>query len=188
VAGLTSVMLILTYGQSRVFFAMAKDGLLPRFFSTLHNKFRTPWIGTIVLGSIIAVAAALLPIDILGDLVSLGTATAFGIVCVSVLWLRAKRPDLDRPFKAPLGPVTPILGILFALIMVAPLLLDIYAKAQKGDLIPATLLGGYLALGALIYIFYGFWNSRLAKGLPQHGDDGLPGVLEAQLHGLDEKH
>lgn len=188
VAGLTSVMLILTYGQSRVFFAMAKDGLLPRFFSTLHTKFRTPWIGTIVLGSIIAVAAALLPIDILGDLVSLGTATAFGIVCVSVLWLRAKRPDLERPFKAPLGALTPILGILFALIMVAPLLLDIYAKAQKGDLIPATLLGGYLALGALIYIFYGFWNSRLAKGLPQHGDDGLPSVMEAQLHGLDEKH
>lgn len=188
VAGLTSVMLILTYGQTRVFFAMAKDGLLPRFFSTLHANFRTPWIGTLVLGSIIAVAAAILPIEILGDLVSLGTATAFGIVCVSVLWLRKNRPDLDRPFRAPGGALTPWLGIFFALVMVAPLLLDIYAKAQKGDMIPAVLLGSYLGLGALIYIFYGFWNSRLAKGLPQHGDDGLPGAFESQLHGLDEKH
>ena len=101
VAGLTSVMLILTYGQTRVFFAMARDGLLPTVFSTLHRKFRTPWIGTMLLGVGIAIAAAFLPIDILGNLVSLGTAVAFAIVCISVLWLRKARPDLERPFKAP---------------------------------------------------------------------------------------
>ena len=84
IAGLTSVMLILTYGQSRIFYAMARDGLLPRLFSTLHPKFRTPWLGTIILGILIAIAAAMLPITILGDLVSLGTAAAFGIVCLSV--------------------------------------------------------------------------------------------------------
>ena len=189
VAGLTSVMLILTYGQSRVFYAMAKDGLLPRVFSTLHPKFRTPWIGTIILGILIAVAAAALPIEILGDLVSLGTATAFLIVCVSVMHLRKARPDLVRPFTAPFGIVTPLLGIFFALVMIAPLMLDIYAKAMAGDLIPATLLGGYLGIGALIYIFYGFWNSRLGKGLPQHEDDSAgPGPMQAQAHGVGEDH
>ena len=247
VAGLTSVMLILTYGQTRVFYAMARDGLLPQFFAKLHTKFRTPWIGTIVLGIIIAIAAAFLPIEILGDLVSLGTATAFGIVCLSVMYLRTSKNDLVRPFSIPLGgglvpqyvmviaaavivfvilaffrfmlkstwtdqgamvagvilalwlvfalfrkgkvwlgPV-PLLGIFFALIMTGPLIEDIFLKAAKGDKIPAYLLGGYLSLGALIYIFYGFWNSRLGKGQGQIDDDGPgPGALEAQLTGLGD--
>jgi APA family basic amino acid/polyamine antiporter len=190
VAGLTSVMLILTYGQTRVFFAMARDGLLPRFFSTLHEKFRTPWIGTIVLGVIIAIAAALLPIEILGDLVSLGTATAFAIVCVSVIWLRRARPELHRPFTAPFGVVTPILGIFFAMVMVVPLVTDIIAKAAAGDPIPALLLGGYFALGALIYIGYGMRNSRLAQGLPQIDDDQAagPGPEQAIAHGIGDGH
>lgn len=105
VAGLSSVMLILTYGQSRIFFSMARDGLLPRAFSVIHPKFRTPWIGTIVLGVLIAVAASLLPITILGDLVSLGTSFAFGIVCLTVMYLRTNRADLHRPFRVPLGGV-----------------------------------------------------------------------------------
>ena len=167
VAGLTSVMLILTYGQTRVFFAMARDGLLPSMFSTLHTKFRTPWIGTLVLGFAIAVAAAILPIDILGNLVSLGTAVAFGIVCISVLWLRKARPDLERPFRAPGGIWTPILGIVGAIVMAAPLLIDMALSVMKGDPIPAIILVSYIALGALIYLFYGLGNSRLAKGLGQ---------------------
>ncbi|MBX3478853.1 MAG: amino acid permease [Caulobacter sp.] len=187
VAGLSSVMLILTYAQSRVFYAMARDGLLPRFFATLHSKFRTPWVGTLILGVVIAFAAAMLPIDILGDLVSLGTATAFCIVCVSVLWLRRARPDMDRPFKAPGGVLTPLLGIFFALAMIGPLLFDIYAKAMTGDMIPAILLTGYLILGAFIYIAYGYRNSRLGKGLGQIDDDGPgPGALGAQLHGIGD--
>jgi APA family basic amino acid/polyamine antiporter len=105
VAGLTSVMLILTYGQSRIFFSMARDGLLPKAFAVIHPKFRTPWIGTIVLGVLIAIAASLLPITILGDLVSLGTAFAFAIVCLTVMHLRTTRADLHRPFKVPLGGV-----------------------------------------------------------------------------------
>jgi APA family basic amino acid/polyamine antiporter len=190
VAGLTSVMLILTYGQTRVFYAMARDGLLPRFFSTLHEKFRTPWIGTLVLGSIIAVAAAMLPIEILGDLVSLGTATAFAIVCISVMYLRKARPDLVRPFTAPFGMVTPILGIVFALVMIAPLILDMISKATKGDPIPLMLLLGYLALGALIYIGYGYRNSRLGQGLPQIDDDqgAGPGPEQAIAKGIGEGH
>ena len=103
IAGLTSVMLILTYGQSRIFYAIARDGLLPRVFSLLHKKFRTPWAGTLILGVGIAVLASMLPIGILGDLVSLGTASAFGIVSLSVMYLRTARSDLVRPFRVPLG-------------------------------------------------------------------------------------
>jgi APA family basic amino acid/polyamine antiporter len=188
IAGLSSVMLILTYGQTRVFFSMARDGLLPRVFSKLHPKFRTPWIGTIILGLLIAVAAALLPISILGDLVSLGTATAFAIVCISVLWLRKSRPDLARPFRVPGGSIIPILGVIMSMVMAAPLLIDIVLKFSHGDPIPAYILGGYLLVGAAIYLFYGLWNSRLAKGLEILDDGILPSPMEAQAHGLDERH
>ncbi len=187
IAGLSSVMLILTYGQSRVFFAMARDGLLPRMFAVIHPKFRTPWKGTILLGSLIAIASSLLPITILGDLVSLGTAFAFGMVCISVLWLRKSRPDLHRPFTAPGGAVVPILGVVFAGVMAAPLIIDIVVKATSGDPIPAYILTSYLVLGAAIYAFYGFKNSRIAQGLDILDDNPLPGVLQAQAHGLDEK-
>lgn len=250
VAGLSSVMLILTYGQTRVFYAMARDGLLPRFFAQLHGTFRTPWIGTIVLGTVIAIAASLLPIEILGDLVSLGTATAFGIVCLSVMYLRTRENQLERPFSIPggggmvpqfvmvlvaalvvagflaffhfllkstwvitgvqvmavvlglwlvlslfqkskvwIGPV-PVLGIFFALVMTGPLIEDIVLKAASGDPIPAYLLGGYAALGALIYISYGYWNSRLGKGLPQLDDDqgAGPGPEQAIVGGLGDGH
>lgn len=190
VAGLTSVMLILTYGQTRVFYAMARDGLLPGYFATLHEKFRTPWIGTIILGIVISIAAALLPIEILGDLVSLGTATAFAIVCISVMHLRKSRPDLERPFTAPFGMVTPILGIFFALVMIAPLLLDMFQKAGHGDVIPASLLGGYLLLGALVYAGYGYRHSRLGRGLQQIDDDqgAGPGPEQAIAKGLGDGH
>jgi APA family basic amino acid/polyamine antiporter len=187
VAGLSSVMLILTYGQTRVFFAMARDGLLPRMFSTLHPKFRTPWIGTMVLGLAIAIASAFLPIDILGNLVSLGTAAAFAIVCISVLWLRKARPDLHRPFRVPFGPVIPILGIIGTIILAAPLLGDMVLSVMHGDPIPAIILGGYIAVGAAIYIGYGYWNSRLAKGLGQIEDEsGGNTAFEAFKEGVKE--
>jgi len=187
IAGLSSVMLILTYGQSRVFYAMARDGLLPKAFCVIHSKFRTPWIGTIVLGGLIAIASSLLPITILGDLVSLGTAFAFGIVCFSVLWLRKTRPDLPRPFRVPGGPWIPVLGIIFAFIMAAPLIMDIVIKAFTGDMIPAIILLSYFVLGAGLYIFYGYRNSRLARGLDVIEDTTLPSPMDAQLHGLDER-
>jgi APA family basic amino acid/polyamine antiporter len=184
IAGLSSVMLILTYGQSRIFYAMARDGLLPRAFSTLHPKFRTPWIGTIILGSLIAVGASLLPISILGDLVSLGTAVAFGIVCLSVMSLRKKRPDLVRPFRVPGGPIIPILGIIFSAIMAGPVLLDIVGKALNGDPIPAILLSSYALIGALIYIFYGLKNSRLARGEQQEEEYAGTPPYQADLVGI----
>lgn len=248
IAGLSSVMLILTYGQSRVFFAMARDGLLPRAFCKVHPKFRTPWLGTIILGILIAIASSLLPISILGDLVSLGTATAFGIVCLAVMSLRAAQPELHRPFRVPLGGVyvvkpvmivcavilafvallvfrflmqsqwtgygavlvtlgavawlssvwrtrqervwigvVPMGGIFFALIMITPLLEDIVTKAMNEDPIPAYILSSYLVVGVLIYVFYGYRNSRLAQGLECVDDSPLPTAHEAIAHGLDER-
>ncbi|WP_129776991.1 amino acid permease [Peristeroidobacter soli] len=171
IAGLFSVMLATTYGQTRVFYAMSRDGLLPALFSRVHAKRRTPHIGTLVLGVAIALAAGLLPITILSDMVTLGTALGFGIVCISVIWLRNVRPDLERPFRVPGGgfqvngvkiAFIPALGILFCILMVAPLLLDIVEKALRGDAIPAMLLGGYCALGAVIYWGYGLRHSKLA--------------------------
>jgi amino acid transporter len=117
ITGLSSVMLVLCYGQTRIFYTMARDGLLPKAFAVIHPKFRTPWIGTILLGILIAVAASFLPISILGDLVSLGTAVAFSIVCLSVIFLRIKHPEMPRPFKVPGGIPTAVAGILACLFL-----------------------------------------------------------------------
>jgi APA family basic amino acid/polyamine antiporter len=175
--GLSSVMLVLIYAQTRVFYQMAKDGLLPRVFSTVNEKFKTPATGTMLLGLIIAIAAATLPLNVLGDLVSLGTAMAFAIVCLSVLYLRQTDPDLPRPFRVPFYPITPILGVASCLLlMMGPILLDILSKAIDYDILgglmgkpgdvnrdPAALwiLFGYFTLGALVYILYGYKNSKV---------------------------
>lgn len=175
IAGLSSVMLTATYGQTRVFYTMSRDGLLPALFSKVHPKFHTPHTGTLVLGVIIALTAGLLPIGILADLVSLGTATAFGIVCLSVMWLRSTHPELDRPFRVPLGGVwvgrmwigvVPVLGIAFCLVMIVPLLGDILGKAFNGDPLPALLLLTYMTIGAAIYLLYGRRHSVLATPSP----------------------
>ena len=171
VTGLLSVMLVLQYGQSRIFFNIARDGLLPRVFCVLHPRFRTPWLGTILLGTGIATATALLPIEIISDLVSLGTATAFGIVCFTVIWQRNSCPGLRPPFAVPLGGVrvrgvwigvVPALGIVFALVMAVPLLIDIVRALLDHDPIPAILLLTYVVMGALCYGLYGYRHSRLA--------------------------
>jgi basic amino acid/polyamine antiporter, APA family len=175
--GLSSVMLVLIYAQTRVFYQMAKDGLLPKVFSTVNDKFKTPATGTILLGLIIATAAATLPLNVLGDLVSLGTALAFAIVCLSVLYLRKSNPELPRPFKVPFYPVVPILGVVSCVVlMMGPILLDILSKAFDYDILgammgkpgnvnrdPAALwiLLGYFVLGAALYIFYGYRNSKV---------------------------
>ncbi len=142
ITGLSSVMLVLCYGQTRVFYTMARDGLLPKSFAKVHPKFRTPWIGTIVLGILIAIAAAFLPISILGDLVSLGTATAFAIVCLSVIVLRVKHPEMERPFKVPGGIATAVLGILACLFLASQNLIPMFQHAAEDNPLPLMLLGG----------------------------------------------
>lgn len=187
VTGLSSVMLVLCYGQTRVFYTMARDGLLPKAFAKVHPKFRTPWIGTIVLGILIAIAAAFLPISILGDLVSLGTATAFAIVCFSVIVLRVKHPEMKRPFKVPGGIVTAVLGICACLFLASQNLIPMFQHAAEDNPLPLMLLGGYAVIGAVIYAAYGFWHSKLAKGIDITEDSTLETAVEALGHGVDNK-
>ena len=169
-AGLCSVLMVNTYAHSRVCFAMAGDGLLPRFFCAIHPRFRTPHLGTIAVAGVAAVDAAQLPIAIIRDLVSIGTGLVFLTVAVSTMWLRSTEPELERPFRVPGGGVriggawiglVPMLSLLATLTMIAPVFIDIVAKAVTGDWIPATILIVYIAIGALFYRFYGYRHSRL---------------------------
>lgn len=170
VIGLTSILLSTAYGQSRIFYAMARDGLLPKLFCALHPQYRTPWLGTMVIGASMAFAAGFLPIALLGDLISLGTAVSFAIVCFSVIWLRSKQPELERPFRVPGGGIrirgwwigfVPTLGIGLCLIMVLPVAIDIVGKARQGETLPALLIATYILGGAILYAAYGFRNSKL---------------------------
>jgi basic amino acid/polyamine antiporter, APA family len=187
ITGLSSVMLVLCYGQTRIFYTMARDGLLPRAFAVIHPKFRTPWIGTILLGVLIAIAASFLPISLLGDLVSLGTATAFSIVCFSVIYLRVKEPNLERPFKVPGGIVTAVLGILACGFLAWQNFKPMLERAASDDPVPLTILGVYALVGAVIYVAYGFWHSKLAKGIDITEDTQLEGPVEAMAYGVDDK-
>ncbi len=173
--GLASVLLVNGFGHSRICFAMASDGLLPPVFGRLHARYRTPWIGCILVCSISALLAAVFPISVLGDLVSIGTALAFVVVCLSLMWLRTARPDLPRPFRVPLGGFrigkvwigyVPVAAIIMCLTMVLPVALDIINQARRGEIIPAIILGGYAVLGAAIYIGYGLRHSNIGKGQP----------------------
>ncbi|HEX3036279.1 MAG TPA: amino acid permease, partial [Thermodesulfobacteriota bacterium] len=128
IAGLSSVILVLLLGQPRIFYSMARDGLMPKFFATVHPKFRTPYITTIVTGIVAAFFAGLFPIGILGELVSIGTLLAFVIVSIGVLVLRYTNPELSRPFKTPLVPIVPILGAAISLLQMVSLPLDTWYR------------------------------------------------------------
>lgn len=152
IAGLASVVLVMLMGQPRIFYAMSRDGLLPPIFGKVHPKFKTPYIATIITGAVAMVFGGLFPIDILGELVSIGTLLAFIIVCAGVLVLRYRSPDLHRPFKTPFVPLVPILGIGTCGFMMA--------------FLPSTTwlrLGLWMAIGLGIYFFYGRHHSKLGK-------------------------
>jgi basic amino acid/polyamine antiporter, APA family len=167
VTGLSSVMLVLVYAQTRVFYQMSKDGLLPGVFGRINPQFKTPVNGTVLLGVVIAIAAATLPLGVLGDLVSLGTGMAFLIVCLSVLYLRKSHPDLARPFKVPFFPLFPIMGVLLCLFFViGPIFVKKVDSALRGDPIPLGLLLGYFAIGVLVYVFYGYRHSKISHPQP----------------------
>jgi APA family basic amino acid/polyamine antiporter len=149
-AGLSTVMLVMLLGQSRVFYSMSRDGLLPKWAGEIHPRFRTPWKSTALVGMFVAVFAALVPIDILGQLVSIGTLLAFVIVCAGVWILRVRRPELHRPFKTPWVPFVPIMGIVVSFLMMAALPWDTWLRLLI-----------WLAIGMMIYFLYGIRHSRV---------------------------
>jgi APA family basic amino acid/polyamine antiporter len=150
IAGLASVVLVMLLGQSRVFFSMSRDGLLPPALSRVHPTFRTPYVTTILSGTVAAVIAAIFPIDILGALVSIGTLCAFTIVCAGVIVLRIRRPDLHRPFKTPFVPYVPLLGIGSCLG-----LMGFLPRATWIRLIV------WMLIGFVVYFAYGRYHSKL---------------------------
>jgi APA family basic amino acid/polyamine antiporter len=150
IAGLSSVILVMLLGQPRIFYSMSNDGLLPPVFSKVHPKYKTPYISTILTGLVAIVLAGILPISILGELVSIGTLLAFAIVCVSIIILRKTKPDVKRPFRTPFVPLIPALGALICLIQMFSLPLDTWAR-----------LIIWMALGFIIYFTYGIKHSKL---------------------------
>lgn len=149
IAGFTSVMLVLLLGQSRVFYSMAKDGLLPKMFSDLHPKFQTPWRCNLILLLFVSLFGAFAPLSLVGHMTSIGTLLAFTIVCAGVLVLRYTHPDWNRPFKAPWVPFVPLLGIGTCLLMMVSLELETWLR-----------LLAWLVIGLL---FYAFWGRHHAK-------------------------
>ncbi len=150
--GLFSTMMVQLIGQTRIFYSMSRDGLLPGLFSRVHARFRTPHVSTMTTGAVIAVAAGLLPLQLLGQLVSMGTLLAFVLACLGILILRRNAPDLPRPFRTPGLPWVPILGALICLLQMVALPLATWIR-----------LFVWLALGMIVYFAYGRAHSRVQQ-------------------------
>jgi APA family basic amino acid/polyamine antiporter len=150
ICGLTSTMVVMLLGQSRVFFSMSRDGLLPQWASAIHTKFRTPYVSSIFVGIFVAIFASVIPIAILGELVSIGTLLAFVIVCAGVWVIRRTDPQLPRPFKTPWVPFVPIMGMAISLLMMVGLPGDTWLR-----------LIIWLILGMVLYFGYGRYHSRV---------------------------
>lgn len=157
-AGFSSVILVMLLGQSRVFYTMSTDGLLPKVFSDLHPKFSTPYKSNIILFLFVGAFAAFLPGSVAGDLTSIGTLFAFVVVCIGVMILRKKQPDMVRPFKTPLVPLVPILGIIVCAAMIYSL-----------DIVTQMAALGWMVIGLVIYFGYSVKKSKLGAAF-----DALP--------------
>jgi len=147
--GLGSTILVLLYGQSRIFYSMARDGLLPPLFGRIHPKFRTPWLGTMLTAVFAGLMGGLFPIGLLGELVSVGTLLAFALICACVMYLRVSHPELPRPFRTPLLWVTAPLGIASCLYLIAKLPAATFVR-----------LVVWMAIGLVIYAGYAYRHSR----------------------------
>jgi len=163
IAGLTSVMLVMLLGQTRILYSMANDGLLPRnFFAAIHTRFRTPYKNTILVGLMAATIGSVMPIENIGKVVNIGTLLAFVMVCTGILMLRKTNPDQPRPFRTPLVPVVPLLGILA----------NGYMMLRLGW-VNWTVLFGWLCVGLIIYFTYGRKHSRFSNVAPGAADKAI---------------
>jgi APA family basic amino acid/polyamine antiporter len=151
VAGITSVLLVMLMSQPRIFFSMSRDGLLPKGVSQVHPRFQTPYITTIITCVIVAIFAGLVPIQVVGEMTSIGTLFAFVVVCMAVIVLRRTRPDAHRPFRVPGGSVIPVLGVVSCMYLMVSLSVMTWVRLLV-----------WLDLGMLIYWFYGRTHSPLA--------------------------
>jgi APA family basic amino acid/polyamine antiporter len=183
IAGLSSVLLVLQMGGIRIFYAIARDGLLPSMLAKVHPKFQTPHICTVIVGIFVALGSGLLPINLLAEMCNIGTLGAFLVVCLGVAILRFTDPHRERPFKAPGGLLFPILGMLgcVAVMMGIPQ----FGTKPTGEFGLTGWIGGlppttwlvtivWFVLGMLLYFSYGFWNSKLNE----KKDPELVGALE----------
>lgn len=165
--GIISVMLVTMLSQARIIMVMARDGLLPRrFFAAIHERFRTPWKSTIMTGAFVGLLSSLLPLKVLSDLVNIGTLLAFAIVCAAVLIMRKTHPHVQRPFRTPLVPLVPILGIATCLLLMFSLPAENWLR-----------LGVWLLIGLAIYFAYGRRHSLMA----QYGGRTLDELREAAV-------
>ncbi len=147
--GLFSTMLSLLYGQSRIFYAMGRDGMLPGFFAKVHSTRRTPWVGTLITAVFAALMGGLFPIGLLGEMVSVGTLLAFALICGGVIYLRIKEPNIHRPFKTPFWKVTAPLGVISCLYLVMSLPLPTFVR-----------LFVWMIVGLVVYFGYAARNSK----------------------------
>lgn len=152
IAGLTSIILVMILGLPRIFFSMSKDGLLPPAFSKIHRRFKTPYFSTIVTGLVAIVLAGILPINILGEMISIGTLLAFVIVCIGIIFLRYKKPEIHRPFRTPWVPFVPAFGAIICLLQMFSLPVNTWLR-----------LVVWLIFGLAVYFFYGISHSVLLK-------------------------
>jgi APA family basic amino acid/polyamine antiporter len=150
---LFSTMLVQLLGQTRIFFSMSRDGLLPGLFGRVHPRFRTPHLSTMLTGAIVAVAAGLLPLTTLSQLVSMGTLLAFTLACIGIVILRRTAPDLERPFRTPGMPWVPVLGALACVVQMLGLPWATWAR-----------LIIWLVLGMAVYVLYGRSHALALRG------------------------
>jgi APA family basic amino acid/polyamine antiporter len=149
---ITSVILVIMYGQTRIFFAMCRDGLMPERLAKVNPRYGTPAVLTLGLGGLIAILAAFVPLGEIVELVNIGTLFAFVLVNIGVIVLRRTRPDMPRPYKVPLSPLVPLLGIAFAVYLMSDLPLTTWIRFV-----------GWMVLGILIYFLYGYRHSRIRR-------------------------
>ncbi|MBC9783895.1 amino acid permease [Heliobacterium chlorum] len=152
ISGITTVLLVMMFGQTRVFYAMSRDGLLPPLFSKIHPKHATPFISTWITGITVAVISGFVPIQVVAEMVNLGTLSAFIMVSLGVILLRYQRPDLQRPFRCPGVPYTPLLAIVFCAFLMFSLPYTTWMLFLK-----------WMGLGIVIYFVYGYRHSLLAQ-------------------------